>query len=254
MTQAHENDRKSAVPTLEELTVRYLRRPNAVEEAPDVLPYEAVSGLRVDARQAWSDATAALAQFAPLPGEASAAPPEWSAVVAASGSEPVVLMAAGNFPQRLRDLTELLDSAAFAAPASEGAPLPAGLRNWVERQKRATTAAGMLAAGVLRRAGEMDQAAELLRRLRADAAPEWEAALANEEASLLWQAGRREEAAKAWAAQRPSVPVLFNRGVAALVLGRRAEARTALAAAVEGLPDTTAWHHLARLYLALAQM
>jgi hypothetical protein len=55
-----------------------------------------------------------------------------------------------------------------------------------------------------------------------------------------------------WQAQEASVPVLFNRGMAALFLGRAAQAREPLTQAVAGLPETSAWHHLAQLYLALA--
>jgi len=48
------------------------------------------------------------------------------------------------------------------------------------------------------------------------------------------------------------VPVLFNRGMAALFLDRPAEARADLRKATERLPESSGWHHLGRLYLALA--
>ena len=44
-----------------------------------------------------------------------------------------------------------------------------------------------------------------------------------------------------------------RRGMAALFLGRAAEAVEPLKAAIAGLPETSAWHHLGCLYLALAQ-
>jgi hypothetical protein len=47
--------------------------------------------------------------------------------------------------------------------------------------------------------------------------------------------------------------VLFNRGMAALFLGESADARAALSRAVALLPESSAWHHLARLYLTLAE-
>ncbi len=43
-------------------------------------------------------------------------------------------------------------------------------------------------------------------------------------------------------------------GMAALFLGQSAEARTSLGQAAAQLPEVGAWHHLARLYLALAEM
>ena len=48
--------------------------------------------------------------------------------------------------------------------------------------------------------------------------------------------------------------MLFNRGMAALFLGRPAEAREPLRQAVAQLPEKGSWHHLARLYLTLAEM
>ena len=50
-----------------------------------------------------------------------------------------------------------------------------------------------------------------------------------------------------------NTPVLFNRGMAALFSDRPQEARTALTEAVARLPEAGAWHHLGRLYLALAE-
>jgi predicted Zn-dependent protease len=82
----------------------------------------------------------------------------------------------------------------------------------------------------------------------------WRAAWTNETAALAWQRGRVEDAVRLWTALPESVPVLFNRGMAALFLSRPAEARASLAQAAAQLPEDSAWHHLARLYLALAEM
>src|SRR5437764_1284808 len=81
---------------------------------------------------------------------------------------------------------------------------------------------------------------------------EWTVAWANETAALQWHRGEREQAARSWQALPESVPVLFNRGMAALFLGRPVEARAELRKAVERLPESSGWHHLGRLYLALA--
>ena len=42
--------------------------------------------------------------------------------------------------------------------------------------------------------------------------------------------------------------------MAALFLGRPAEARAPLGQAIPRLPEDNSWHHLARLYLTLAEM
>ena len=88
--------------------------------------------------------------------------------------------------------------------------------------------------------------------LRCKPPAEWRAAHANEEAALAWHRGRADEAAALWQKQSESVPVLFNRGMAALFLGDAVTAHEALTRAAAALPETGAWHHLARLYLALA--
>jgi hypothetical protein len=111
-----------------------------------------------------------------------------------------------------------------------------------------------LALGVLRLARQFELSLQLVRVNRAEVPPEWQPAWANEEAALAWHAGRHEEAASVWQAQPDSVPASFNRGMAALFLDRPREARPELARAVAGLPEDNGWHHLACLYLALAEM
>jgi hypothetical protein len=123
-----------------------------------------------------------------------------------------------------------------------------GLETWVDGVRRYPDV--LLAAGVLRLARLFEAAAALLHRDEVPA--EWRAAHANETAALAWHRGEAEEAARLWQAQEASVPVLFNRGMAALFLGRPAEARPPLTSAVARLPETSAWHHLGQLYLALA--
>ena len=79
---------------------------------------------------------------------------------------------------------------------------------------------------------------------------EWRAAWTNEKAALAWHQGQTESARALWSAMEPSVPVLFNRGMAALFLGETAQGRAALDEAIARLPESSAWHHLARLYRA----
>jgi uncharacterized protein HemY len=48
--------------------------------------------------------------------------------------------------------------------------------------------------------------------------------------------------------------VLFNRGMAALFVKDVAAAKQHLNAAIAQLPASSAWHHLGRLYLTLAEL
>ena len=112
----------------------------------------------------------------------------------------------------------------------------------------------LLAAGILRLGRQFDDAAELLGRHQASTPADWQAARANEEGALAWHRGEVEEAVTLWQQQPPSAPVLFNRGMAALFLGKPAEARPLLAEAVAQLSEQSGWHHLGHLYLALADL
>jgi hypothetical protein len=176
-------------------------------------------------------------------------PPEWPALV--SSQEPAVALAfcLGNFPQMVRNLQPLLSGAPVALRQPAPRPLAApALLDWASARRGPEA---LLAAGVLRLARHFDEADGLLRRA-GDLPAEWQPVRANEEAALAWHRGRAEEALALWQAQPAGVAVHFNRGMASLFLGRSTEARAALEAAVGQLPDTSAWHHLGHLYLALA--
>ena len=257
MTNGHEASGRAASPSPAELFKQYLRRQTAAqaeglgypEPGYEVVPHESVPVQPVDPHLAWNDALAAAQFFHPSAGpKAWAVPPDWPVLV--SNQEPAVALAfcLGNFPQLVRNLRPLLSAEPPALRAGPGEPL--GAPGLVEGARRASGyPQALLAAGVLRLARHYDGAAELL---RAEAPAEWQAARANEQAALAWHRGEHEEALRSWQAQAPSVPVLFNCGMASLFLGRPAEARAALGRAAAGLPETSAWHHLAQLYLALA--
>lgn len=226
----------------------------AVPEPTDVvLPYESVPVQPVDAPLAWSDGLAVLRHFSRLPrGLSPKAPPDWPQIVTAQ--EPAVALAFGlaNFPQLVRNLQPLLTAEDLPA-LRQAPPRPMGtpaLRKWAGAVQE--PAEVLLAVGVLRLAGELDQAAAILERTD-KLSVEWQALRANEKAALFWHQGKCEEALKSWQAQEESVPVLFNCGMARLFLDQPAASRAALEQAVQKLPETSAWHHLASLYLALAK-
>jgi hypothetical protein len=212
----------------------------------EVTPYDAVPVRPVDPALAWEDARAVQAFFPEVP--ANLTPPaDWSALVAAQ--EPVVAVpfCLGNFPQLVRNLHPFLAGEDLQAlGAGPTAPLPAAtLLDWA--QALSDPGARLLGAAVLRLARHFDVAAAMLASVPASAAR------ANEEAALAWQRGQTQEAEASWKQQAPSVLVLFNRGLAALFLGHPPAARESFTQAVDRLPETSAWHHLGRLYLTLAR-
>jgi hypothetical protein len=255
----------SQPPKLADLFARYLDRQAAAQivglgfgpSSGDVVPHEAVPAQPIDPRLAWDEALTAVHYYSPtvkVPGEQP--PADWSSLV--STAEPLVALpfCVGNFPQLVRSLQPLLHMEGW--PSLQGATwraLPApGLIEWAcEVAHKDSVPQRLLAAGTLRLARQFDHAAKLLERPGADLSAQWQAAWANEKASLAWHRGHWEEAAKAWGSQPQSIPVQFNRGMSALFLGRPSDARASLAQAASLIPETDGWHHLARLYLAVAE-
>src|SRR5207248_3347259 len=155
----------------------------------------------------------------------------------------------GNFPQLVRSLPPLWQATDLTALRPAGArPVPAPtLADWVAALVRKQAYPQILGAiGVLRLARHFDEATALLQQQRTHVPTEWQPAWSNEEAALAWHRGQAEEAANLWQAQPASVPVLFNRGMAALFLSQPSQARLGLSQATAPLPATSAWHHRGR--------
>ena len=103
-------------------------------------------------------------------------------------------------------------------------------------------------------AGQWELADEVIARHEGSVAAEWRQVWANEEAALAWHRGDFEKAVAGWRKQDDSAPVFFNRGMAALFHDEAQQARSSLAAAVAKISEDSSWHHLGKLYLALAEM
>ena len=249
-------------PSLEELLGRYLARQAEAHAAgfaagrgPEVVPFEAAPARPVDPRTAWTEAVAAIDFMQPATDRRSwPVPPDWADLVVSREPATALAFALGNFPQAVRDVNALLQAASLALlRPNAGRPIQAPeLAAWADRPHSFPQL--LLVLGVCRVAKQFDRADELVRRHRGDVPAEWRPAWANEVAALAWHRGRAEEAMALWQAQAETAPVLFNRGMAALFTERPDEARTWLGKAVRQLPDTGSWHHLGRLYLALADM
>jgi tetratricopeptide (TPR) repeat protein len=248
------------------MTTRYLQRQATARAAGlgladvtgEVVPFEAIPVQPVDSRLAWKEAVAVLSCFQPnFQTQSWQAPPDWPAFVA--GQEPAFALpfCLGNFPQLVRHLHPLMQAKDLSS-LRPGASIPAStpaFADWaIERVQERQYPQCLLALGLLRVGRQFEQAADLFRQQRGRGPAEWQAAWANEEAALAWHRGQVQEAEALWQAQAPSAAVLFNRGMAALFGGRAVEARPLLAKAVALLSEEDGWHHLGRLYLALAEM
>lgn len=266
MNHAREPSGTPAPLPLADLFTLYLQRQAAAHEVglaagdtdSEVMPFEAVPVQPVDPRLAWEGAVAALRHFQPSWDVGTLqVPSDWPTLVASREPVTALPLAAGNFPQLVSSLNALLhatDPGALGPGPARPVPL-AGLLEWASEQTgRQRYPQALLAVGVLRLARQFDAAGEFLQRQAGAVPAAWQAAWANEEAALAWHRGQAEAAFALWQGQAPAVPVLFNQGLAALFLHRPADARAALLGAVRQLPEDDAWHHLGRLYLALAEL
>jgi tetratricopeptide (TPR) repeat protein len=251
-------------PTIAALTAGFLSRTQdaetlaaAADALGEVEPHEVAVGYRAEPRLAWQESLEVLNAFgrtaSPIP-----APAEWGSLVARQDGIAALPFALANYPQRVRNLGQLLEATDLREllPASaESTPVSTGLLKWGTRHIQAGDLPhALIAAANYRAAGDFDRADETLQGLKATVRAEWRDVVANEEAALQWHRGDYAKAAELWAGLPDSVPVRFNRGMAALFLGNRAEASVHLKAAIAGLADANAWHHLASLYVALAEM
>ena len=244
-------------PRLDELMARYLANrqvdANAVLPTSEVEAYEAVPAQAVDPRQAWDGACDALTGLANVK-KLAKLPTGWATLVGGMESHTGLPMAAGNFPQLVRDLLPLIKAKSLnSMPKSNFAVADvAGLSSWVESCEQSTEPAKwLLATGLLRLAKRFDEAETLLKAKTPT--KEWKSAFANEEAALAWQRGDHSAAKKSWAKLPETAATLFNRGMAELFSDNAKAAVPHLKAAVAKLPESSGWHHLGNLYLALAQ-
>lgn len=218
------------------------------ETPGDVVPYEAAPVQPVDPALAWKDALACAGLMGQSP-DTFEVPPEWPPLVGRQEPAVALAFALGNFPQLVRNLHPLLGTAPIALRDGPREAVPvAGLAAWAANAS--DQGQRLLAAGVTRLARQFDAAADLL---AFEPSGEWAEAHRNEKAALLWHRGDAEAALGIWLSMPENAVTLFNRGMAQLFLGRNAEAVASLSGAVALLPETSAWHHLGQLYLALAR-
>jgi hypothetical protein len=219
----------------------------------EVTPYEVGPLQPLDAKLAWDDALAALAFFGKGPVGRRQAPPHWAQLVSGHESIVAVPLCVGNFPQLVRDFHQVLIEPKLGEIDREaGRPAAVDLSAFVAKADK--PAEILIALGTLRLARQFDAAQAFVGTHDASIPAEWRGGWENEKAALAWHAGRCADARKMWDSLEPSAPVQFNRGMSALFAKEIAAAKQHLNAAVAQLPAASAWHHLGRLYLTLAEI
>jgi len=261
----HANSETPAQPSLTTLFSKYLQQQTeshalglaAVDPNGEVMPYDVGPVQPIDARPAWSEALAVATQFdANFKASQLQAPPQWPQLVLVHEPAAALAFSFGNFPQLVRNLHLLMARPKLAdlRPRTSTAMASAALQDWATAVARKQQYPQLLlAAGTLRLAKQFEPASQLLRSYEASVPTAWRDAWANELAAVSWHRGRYDEARALWQSQPASVPVLFNRGMAALFCDEPVQAVAPLSAAVAKLPENGAWYHLGQLYLTLAQ-
>ena len=122
-------------PSLDELMSRFLATKAPAPDASEVEPHEVVGGFRATTAITWAEATAVFRLFG-VEAEKVACPPEWAAFTALDTAVVAVPLAAGLFPQRVRQVPSLLAMADLSAVRpNAGSPVSGfmSLRNWVRK-------------------------------------------------------------------------------------------------------------------------
>ena len=158
----------------------------------------------------------------------------------------------GNFPQLMRDFHQVLIEPKLGEIDREaGRPAAVDLSAFVAKADK--PAEILIALGTLRLARQFDAAQAFVGTHNASSPPNG-AAAGKTKAALAWHAGRCGERGRCGTHWLQAHPVQFNRGMSALFAKEIAAAKQHLNAAVTQLPAASAWHHLGRLYLTLAEI
>jgi tetratricopeptide (TPR) repeat protein len=254
----------SVQPNLNDLFAGYLARQADAQAAgiasfdSEVTPYEVGPVQPLDPKMAWDEALAVLTLVGKTPAQRRKAPPHWAQLVAGHESIVAIACSAGNFPQLMRNFHTILmqpnltDMRPTPGPNRAAAP---ELLPWAEDVARQQQFPDMLLAlGALRLAKQFDDADRFIAEHDTAIPAEWRHGWENEKAALAWHRGQHDEARKAWDQLEPTAPVLFNRGMAALFANDAVHAKQHLNDSLARLPAGSAWHHLGRLYLILADL
>jgi hypothetical protein len=255
---------KASQPLLPELFKKYLQDRARAQEAGfaalevqgDVIPYSATAAPPVDSKLAWTEARSAHSYLASAGDGASwSVPPDWPSLVSYQSGTTAIPFCLGNYPQLVQDYGGLIDEG-FLRPKTSSAAFSfsAKLEAWlVSASWQSNAPCPLMAAALLRLGGHLDRSEKMLSDHKKKMPKEYQAAWSNESAALAWHRGQISDAAKSWADQEISAPVMFNRGLVALAMGQMDKAQGYLSQAIRDLAEDDAWHHLAGVYLALAE-
>jgi hypothetical protein len=202
----------------------------AIPQQASVEPHMALNSLALEPQLAWQATLEVLPAFA----QSRFTPPEnWPAWIECLAPTGWLLNALGEFPQRLA-MDSVLEGDTASPTLADTPPLPQGN----------SPADHLLTASLLRQAGQLENAAA---RLNLVSEPAWTDCITSERAALQWQQGNYSAAEKLWLSCQPSPGTLYNRALARRIAGDNTQASTLFNQAAAAWPETSPWHHLARV-------
>jgi hypothetical protein len=230
-------------PSLATLTARFLAKNEDVGTVEaSVEPHEVASAFVAYPKAAWNEAVAAakllgVTDSIPVPGD-------WAAFVQQAGPVDCLPLAIGHFPQQVSDVSRLL----------EGKRTTPSVRSntWTAKPAKLPILNHLLNAADARLSGRWSEAEKQLADAEKIASTDaFKTLVKNERAALALAKGDTATATKLWTELSPTAVGAFNLGVTAM-MQNKADAKKWFTEAAERLPETSSWHHLAKMYLALA--
>ena len=232
----------TTTPRWQDLLAKLLHQDHHESPQSEVELYQAQPALGLDLAMAWNEAMLPGVLLAEVePKMKSRFPAAWNAARNLSLAAPFPCCV-GMAPQFLQKIDGILDNADVFF--QQEVTLPTAMSAEVNLENKSP----LSQLAVARLAGDVALSNRLINEL------DGELIQKNEQAAQLWLSGNRADARQIWDDLETENPVIaFNQGLAALAAGDREHGRERLNVAVQGFEESTGWHHLAELYLAIAQ-
>jgi hypothetical protein len=231
------------IPRWQDLLTRMLAQDTPAEMVSEVEPYQAQPALGMDLTLTWREALlpALLLSEETVPVSAHF-PAAWSAARYVDLLTPFPCCI-GMAPQFLQQIQALLENSQHFFVQTLPVSRP---RFTAEPTLDSKTVISQLA--VARLAGDHDKSRELITQLAVSELQK------NELGAQHWLEGDRDTAAMIWNELPADHPVIaFNQALAALSSKDAKQGKACLQRAIDGFDESTGWHHLSELYLALAE-
>lgn len=242
-------------PSLNDLMTRFLARKGTDGDptvpGSEVEPHEAVGGFRAPTQTTWQEAMAVFSLAGVVP-EKVACPPEWAALTARDSHVGLVMLAAGFYPQAVRNVSDIRfhDSPKGLSPA----PGFAALRGWVRTALRSASPTRLLlASGIAASLGDWDDADAALDVAEAMCTGEWRTAWLAQKAAVLAARGHLDQAAGVLEQGGHHKIIALNHALVNLFRGQVEAGLQEIDPSCVVLPDSSGWRHLILLYTVIAK-